>query len=250
MKRNFLLASGLYFTSMAVALGQSGPAPIAATPAGGQGQPVSYASITQLNGLLEQIEAASKATQSDLAKLKIERWKTDGSSKKQALAYVESLQRNLQGAVPEMISQLRNAPEDLPASFKLYRNLEALYPVLDRVAEGAQMFGSKDDVQSLSNDLSAFDGTRKQLADRIDTLASSKEAELVRLRTDLKAAQAAVEPPKKIVVDDNAPAKKPAAVKKKPAATKSTTPATTPAKPAAGATPPPAQPQTAPAKPQ
>ena len=43
-----------------------------------QGEPVSYASVTQLNGLLAQLEATSKTTQADLAKLRIERWKTDG----------------------------------------------------------------------------------------------------------------------------------------------------------------------------
>ena len=80
-------------------------------------------------------------------------------------------------------------------------------------------FGSKDDLQSLSNDLSGFDGTRKQLAQRIENLSAAKEAEIVRLRTDLKTAQAAIPaaPPKKIVVDDNEPPKKPA-VKKKPVA--------------------------------
>jgi len=45
---------------MAAALAQSGPAPVASPANGGQGQPVSYASVTQLNGLLSQIEAASK----------------------------------------------------------------------------------------------------------------------------------------------------------------------------------------------
>jgi hypothetical protein len=42
---------------------------------------VSYASVTQLNGLLGQLETTSKATQADLAKLRIEHWKTDGSTK-------------------------------------------------------------------------------------------------------------------------------------------------------------------------
>ena len=63
----------------------------------------------------------------------------------------------------------------------------------------------------------------------MQNLAASKEQEIVRLRTDLKTAQAAIPaaPPKKIVVDDNEPAKKPA-VKKKPVAKKPapTTPAT------------------------
>jgi hypothetical protein len=101
-------------------------------------------------------------------------------------------------------------------------------------------------MQSLSNDLSAFESTRRQLAERIETLSSSKEAEIVRLRADLKTAQAAVpaEPPKKIVVDDTAPPRKPAAKKKpatkpssitpvKPATSKPTTGQAAPAQPPA-----------------
>jgi hypothetical protein len=189
--------------------------------------------VTQINGLLAQLEATSKSAQDDLTKLRIERWKTDGSSKKQALGNVESIQRNLQTALPEMIKQLRSAPEDLPATFKLYRNLDALYDVLGSVVEAAGAFGPKDDFQALSNDLTSFEGTRKQIAERLENLATSKEQEIVRLRTDLKTAQAAIpaEPPKKTVVDDTEPVKKPV-VKKKPVAKKpapATTPATTPA---------------------
>ena len=225
----------------ATAFAQTATAPTAAPPADAspqysvqgtvasaaspQGTPVSYASVTQLNGLLAQLEAASKATQDDLTKLRIERWKTDGSNKKQALANVDSIQRNLQNALPEIIGQLRNAPEDMPATFKLYRNLDALYDVVGSVVESAGAFGAKDDFQALANDLTSFEGTRKQLAERMENLAASKEQEIVRLRADLKTAQAAVpvEPPKKTVVDDTEPPKKPV-VKKKPVPKK---PATT-----------------------
>jgi hypothetical protein len=194
-----------------------------------QGSAVSYASVTQLNGLLAQLQASSKATQDDLSRLRVEKWKTDGSTKKQSLNDVDSIQRNLQSALPEMIEQLRNGPEDMPATFKLYRNLDALYDVLGGVVESAGAFGPKDDFQSLSNDLNSFEGTRKQLADRISNLAVSKEQEIVRLRTDLKTAQAAIvaAPPKKVIVDDTEPPKKPAA-KKKPAPKK-----LAPSKPAA-----------------
>src|SRR5947209_165499 len=50
-----------------------------------QSAPVSYASVTQVNGLLSQLEATSKNTQTDLAKMRVERWKADGSYKKQSL---------------------------------------------------------------------------------------------------------------------------------------------------------------------
>jgi|SRR5215469_579490 len=242
MKRTLLLFPALYLTCIAAALAQSGPVPVASPASGApQGQPVSYASVTQLNGLLSQIEATSKNTQDDLGKLRIEKWKASGSDKKQALGTVDSIQRNLQGALPEIITQLRNAPEDLNATFKLYRNLDALYDVLNNVAELAGAFGSKDDLQSVSNDISSFEGSRKQLAERIENLSSSKEQELTQLRTQLKTLQAQVEaaPPKKIVVDDTEPPKKPA-TKKKAAPKK---PADTTKPPAASGTNPPAQQQ-------
>jgi len=242
MKRHLLLSPGLYFTCIVAALAQSGPVAVASPSNGGQGQPVSYASVTQLNGLLSQIEATSKNTQDDLSKLRIEKWKASGSDKKQALGYVDSIQRNLQGALPEIITQLRNSPEDVSATFKLYRNLDALYDVMNNVAELTGAFGSKDDLQSVSNDINGFENTRKQLAERIETLASSKEQELTRLRTQVKTLQAQAEtpvPPKKIVVDDTEPAKKPA--KKKATTTKKPADAT---KPSTGtATNPPAQQQ-------
>jgi hypothetical protein len=241
MKRDSLSSPGflilVLFSVCAAALGQSGPSPAAAPAAAGvQGQPVSYASVTQLNGLLGQLEETSKKTQGDLVKLRIEHWKADNAYKRQALGNVDSIQRNLQGALPEMIAKLRSAPEDLPATFKLYRNLDALYDVLGSVTEGTGAFGSKDDLQSLSNDLSAFEGTRKQLAERIENLSTAKEAEITRLRADLKTAQAEAAPPKKIVVDDNEPEKKPAATPKKKTAKKPSTdkkPATDAAKPPA-----------------
>jgi hypothetical protein len=250
MKRNSLFLLFLSLLMCLAALGQSGPAaaggPANAASGGASAQgaePVSYASVTQLNGMLAQLETTSKNAQADLGKLRIERWKTDGATKKQSLANVDSIQRNLEGALPEMIAQLRAAPEDVPSTFKLYRNLDALYDVLGTVVEGAGAFGSKDDLQALANDLNDFESTRKQLAQRVESLSSAKEAEIVRLRTDLKTAQAAVPaaPPKKTVVDDNAPAAKKPPVKKK-VQPKPVAPAGTTTKPAAGQTqaPPPA----------
>ena len=73
------------------------------------------------------------------------------------------------------------------------------------MVEETGAFGSKDDFQALANDLKSFEGTRKGLAERLESLATAKEAEVVRLRSDLKTARAAipVAPPKITVVDDN-----------------------------------------------
>jgi hypothetical protein len=179
--------------------------------------PVSYSSASQLNALLSQLEAASQAAQVDLAKMRVEKWKTDSGSKRQAEGNVDSITRNLQSALPEIIAELKASPENLASTFKLYRNLDALYDVFESAAESAGAFGSKDEFQSLENDVSAFEKARRSVADRMEALAGAKEVEVTRLRAALQNAQANTpsEPPKKIVVDDTAPAKKP--VKKKPA---------------------------------
>ena len=152
--------------------------------------PVSYSSVNQLNLLLSQLEHASQAAQVDLAKLRIEKWKTDSDNKRQAQGNVESIQRNLQSALPELIAELKASPESLTSTFKIYRNLDALYDVFESVAESAGAFGSKDEFQSLENDVSAFENGRRSFADRMETLAGAKELEVTRLRAALQAAQA------------------------------------------------------------
>lgn len=189
--------------------------------------PVSYSSVTQLNEVLAGLEQASQTTQVDLAKLRIEKWKTDGGTKRQSGADVESIQKNLQTAVPDIVAQLRNSPESLPETFRLYRNLDALYDVFSSVVESAGAFGSKDEFQSLQNDLNAMERTRHSVADRMEGLSATKENEIAQLRAQLRNAQAAVNaaPPKKVVVDDTEPVKKP--VKKKTVTKKPATPAPT-----------------------
>lgn len=201
--------------------------------AGSTSPPVAYASVSELNGILAQVKQTAAAMQADLEKMRIERWKTGSSTKRQTLANMDSIRRNLQSALPEIVSQVNNSPEDLAASFKLYRNLDALYDVFGSVVESAGAFGSKDEFQSLSNDMSGLESARRSFAERVQKLAGAKEDELTRLRAQVKTLSAAPPPPpKKIIVDDTepAPAKKP--VKKKAAKPG------TPTKPSAPANPP------------
>lgn len=211
------------------------PAVAGAQPSPTAQPPVAYASVNELGGILNPLQQTAQSMQADLGKMRIDKWKTDSSTKKQTLANVESIQRNLQSALPEMITTLNNSPENLAASFKLYRNLDALYDVYGSVVESAGAFGSKDEFQTLGNDMNGLETARRAFGERMQKLAASKEDELTRLRTQIKTLAAAPPPPpKKIIVDDTEPEKKPAPKKK---AAKPKPPATTPAPPSS--TPPP-----------
>jgi hypothetical protein len=185
--------------------------------------PVSYSSISELNQLLGSLQQTSEAIQGDLSHLRVEKWKTDSGTKRQTQGDVESLQRNLQSALPTMFNDLKNSPESTPLTFKVYRNLDALYDVLGSVVESAGAFGSKDEFQSLNKDLGSLEESRRAFAERMDKIASAKETEIGQLRLALQTARAEI-PPKKTVVDDTQPAstkkppkrKKPATVSKPP----------------------------------
>jgi len=205
-------------------------AQVAISPAG-SAPPVPYASVSQLNLMLSQLEQVAQATQVDLAKLRIEKWKTDSNTKRGTQADVESIQRNLQMALPEIIGELRTSPENIATTFKLYRNLDALYDVFGPVVESAGAFGSRDEFQSVQNDLSSLERSRRALAERMEALAGAKEGELTQLRTQVRDLKAAATPPpappKKVVVDDTEPPKKVVKKKTVPKPPKPSTPATT-----------------------
>jgi hypothetical protein len=230
-----ILGRSIYFISVAMvalpaltACAQN----TAASPSGTQ-PPVAYASVNELNGILTELQKTGQSMQTDLGNTRIEKWKTGASTKQETLSNVQSIQRNLQSALPAIITELNNSPENVAISFKLYRNLDALYDVFGSVVEAAGAFGSKEEFQNFSNDMTGLENARRAFGERMQKLAASKEDELTRLRTQVKTLTSAPPPPpKKIVVDDTEPQKKPAAKKK---TTTPKPPATTPAKPVATA---------------
>ena len=201
-----VLLLGLF--SAALAFGQ--------TPSGAPSSPVSYSSMTELNQLISSLQQASQGAQENLSHLRIEKWKTDSATKRQTEADSQSVLRNLQNALPTMLADLKNSPENLALTFKVYRNLDALYDVLTSLTESTGAFGGKEEYQALSNDLGNIESSRRAFAERMDKLANAKESEIAQLRVDLQTARAAA-PPKKTVVDDTQPEPK------KPVHKKSTT---------------------------
>lgn len=217
MKLTSTIAAGCLLSILPVGMFAQAPAN-SSTPA-----PVSYSSISELNQIIANLQSASQTTQQDLSHMRIEKWKTDGNTKKQTQSDAESIMRNLQNALPSILADLKNSPENLALTFKTYRNLDALYDVMNSVVESAGAFGNKEEFQSLNNDLGAVENSRRAFAERMDKLANAKETEIAQLRTELQTARAAA-PPKKVVVDDTEPAPKKAPAKKKPVSKPKKTP--------------------------
>lgn len=193
--------------------------------------PINSAPPAALASDLDRLQAAASQANLDIAHMRIEKWKTDATSKQQAQANADSLQRNLTSALPGLIDSVRTAPQDLNAGFKLYRNLNALYDVFASFAESAGAFGPRGDYEALAQPLNIIDSVRHDLGDDLENLTSSTQSELIQLRTQVRSLQqaAAVAPPKKVVVNDTEPEKKKTAhnAHKKKATTTATTGSTT-----------------------
>ncbi len=223
----------LLFSLSAAALGQTATSPAAS--------PSTRASVAPMGPVLadlDRLQAAASQANLDLAHVRIEKWKADSNSKQQAQGNADSVQRNLTTALPALIGNVRNAPQDVNAEFKLYRNLNALYDVFASLTESAGAFGPRSDYDALTQQLGVIDSVRRNMGDELEKLTSSTQLELNQLRAQvrtLKQQSAASTPPKKAVVDDTEPAKKTAGHKKKPAQ-KSTTPNTGSSNSAPGST--------------
>jgi len=171
--------------------------------------------------VLAQIQSASRTTTADVSLLNIRKWKVSNEVKNDTEAKAEAIQRNLTIAMPTLVSQVQASPNDLAANFKLYRTLGVLYDVMSSLAESAGAFGSKNEFEPLASDLNRIDQARRTLGERLEALASAKDAEIARLQEQVKAARAAVPAQsKKVIVDEADSAKKPVkkTVKKKPPA--------------------------------
>lgn len=169
------------------------------------------------SGTLNALEQTARNSVSDISRLRIEKWKTDGNTKKTAQSDSDSIQRNISSALPELITNVRKTPLDLNANFRLYRNLNVLYEYFSRFAETTGAFGSREDFDLLARDLQGLDDARRAMADRLESLSASAQAELNQLHAQARAAQAAAAaaPPKKIVIDDTETDKKPSKKAKK-----------------------------------
>jgi len=223
----------LYFLLASVAStqlrGQSAPtvsqtAPTQASAAAAIASPDELA----LRESLIMVQAMAQKSDADVGRLHISKWKADGQNKQQSETNAASIRKNLTTAIPDLLVRVQTEPGSLIANFRLYRNLNALYDSFSALAESAGAFGPEEQYSPLAADIAQLDQLRRQLAQRVDLLATASDAELVRLRAAAKVAKSASAKPtaakstSKIVVDDShpTPKKKPKPSIAKPAAAK------------------------------
>jgi hypothetical protein len=136
-----------------------------------------------LNTTLNDLDRIAQATQSDIATLGVEKWKSgwktgflkDGSHKDQAQQSARSIQRNLSGAMPAMIRDVQTARGSISTTFKLYDDVSLVMESLDSLISASEAAGKKSDAAPLVDDYSALTHVRRSLANYIQQSAANWE---------------------------------------------------------------------------
>ena len=171
-----------------------------------------------------------------VASLNISRWKAPGEVRGATQQNVDSIQHDLNGTLPGLLATADAAPASVSAVFPVYRNIDALYDVLLRVSETAQLAAPQNEATSVSDALSKLESARNDLGNSILNCSKSSEAEVVKLRASIQQA-AAVQPatPPKTTVGNDGPATPSSTTKRKkkpaPPASSATSPSPTPPQP-------------------
>lgn len=190
-------------------------------------QPRTQASLA-LGNSLQQVSISIAHLRRVIDTINVPKWKAPGDVRRTTASDVDSMRSDVTDTLPALLNTALGDPSKVSPAFSVYRNVDALYDVLLRVSETAQLAGASGDASLLEDQRAALENSRTQLGAALLQSAQSQEAEIVRLRSAATPV-APPPPPTKTVIDDG-PAAKPRAKKRvhKPATNSTPPPAQTP----------------------
>jgi hypothetical protein len=162
-------------------------------------QPRTQASLA-LGNALQQVSIAGAHLRRALDSINVPKWKAPGDVRQNTASDVDSMQRDVADTLPNLINTALADPAKISPAFSVYRNVDALYDVLLRVSETAQLAGSNDG-RLLEEQRSNLQDARSQLGTALLQSTQAQDAEVVHLRSAAAAAPPPP-PPAKTVIDD------------------------------------------------
>ncbi len=177
-------------------------------PAHAQTTPATASSIVSpsLDGLRQSLRG-----------LRLDKWKAPGPVREETNGNIGSITRDLDGTLPGLLSTADAAPGVVSKNLPVFRNIDALYDVLLRVVETADLAAPENETETLHNALASLEDARRSLGDALQSAALTNEQQLTALRQQARA-QPAPAAQGTTVVDDGAV--KPATAKHKKAVAK------------------------------
>lgn len=126
------------------------------------------------------------------------RWRLAGRQRREMTQAVPALERNLAQAAPALLREYEKQPDNVAAAFRLYRDLQAVAQVADRVAGLAEHNSSQASARRLLQADRDLRAGLSGLGDMIERLALRQQAEITRLQT----LAARPRPPRRLVIQN------------------------------------------------
>lgn len=215
MNRNAMrrLPSVVFFVTIcAPCLVSAAQPPAAQPPAAMQAQGTSSATMQPaLDTLAQALEV-----------LRPDKWKTPDAIKQETGSNIDSIHRDIQTTLPQLLATADAAPNSVSQLLPAYRNVEALYDVLLRVAQVANLAAPGQQSAAIDHARASLEDARRALGDHLNSTVLTQEQQVHRLQAALRAVPPPAAP---VVCPTPAQAKKPRR-RRKPVAKKPAQPAT------------------------
>lgn len=143
-----------------------------------------------------------------LDNVRLEKWKAPGPVREDASSNIGSIRRDLDATLPALMTTADAAPGSVAKVFPVYRNVDALYDVLLRVAETADLAAPNKEADGLQNALSALEDARRSLGDAIENAAAGQEQQNLALVQRVRVLQAVRPVVAPVVTDTSKPVAK------------------------------------------
>lgn len=180
--------------------------------------PVALAQTPTATTATSTLQPSIDKLRSTISTLNTDKWKAPGAVREDARNNISSIRRDIDETLPPLLQTADAAPGSVAANLPVFRNIDALYDVLLRVVETAELAAPDTDGDALRGALTQMEDARRTFGDQLQTAAVNAEAQTKTLNAQLAAAQAAAKPIPTAVVDNTDQKPAPAARKKKKAA--------------------------------
>jgi hypothetical protein len=137
--------------------------------------------------------------------LRPEKWKAPDAIREETSSNIGSIHRDIQTTLPQLLASADAAPNSVSQFLPAYRNIEALYDVVLRVSQVANLAAPNQQGATIDHARASLEDARRALGDRLKSAALSQEQQIHSLQAALRAVPPAPAP---VVCPTTAPVKK------------------------------------------
>ena len=178
------------------------------------------------------LNPAISTLQQALDGIRLDRWKTSNTVRDETDANIASVRRDLETTLPPLIATADADANSVAQVLPAFRNIEALYDVLLRIAAVGRLAAPPQQSAALEQAMSSLESSRRDLGDQLQSAALHQDSRI----HDLQASLRTLPPPAPVPAP--CPSTTSPAKKRKPHAKPRLNPATPSSTPSQSVTPP------------